>query len=210
MVHISSQVPLGVTLAYTAFIAVLVPVYLYRYGWTNFLYFCDIALVLTLVGLWIDSPLLISMSAVGILLPQLFWAFDYFANLFGLPVSGMTDYMFEKERSRFLRGLSLFHGWLPFLLLYLVWCMGYDGRALLAWTALSTIVLPICYFLMPPSQPDPGLTPVNINMVWGFSDRAKQTLVSPNVWFLGLLIGLPLLVYWPTHLLLQYFFKPAG
>ena len=190
--------------------AVLIPVYLHRYGWTNFLYFCDIALVLTLAGLWIDSPLLISMSAVGILLPQLFWAFDYFANLFGLPVSGMTDYMFEKERSLFLRGLSLFHGWLPFLLLYLVWCMGYDGRALLAWTVLSTIVLPVCYFLMPPSQPDPGLTPVNINMVWGFSDRAPQTLVSPNVWFLGLLIGLPILIYWPTHLLLQFFFKPAG
>ena len=50
--------------------------------------------------------------------------------------------------------------------------------------SLSRIVLPICYFLMPPSQPDPGMTPVNINMVWGFSDRAPQTLVPPNVWFL--------------------------
>lgn len=203
MAQLPLQVPLALMILYTVFMAVLVPVYLRRYGWTNFLYFCDIALVLTLVGLWIDSPLLISMSAVGILLPQIFWALDYVANLLGLPVSGMTDYMFEKERSRFLRGLSLFHGWLPFLLLYLVWRMGYDDRAFLAWTALSTIVLPICYFLMPRSQPDPGMTPVNINMVWGFSDRAPQTFVSPNVWFLGLLIGLPILVYWPTHLLLR-------
>lgn len=190
--------------------AVLVPVYLARYGWTNFLYFCDIALVLTLAGLWLDSPLLISMCAVGILIPQIFWALDYIANLFGLPTSGMTDYMFEKERSRFLRGLSLFHGWLPFLLLYLVWCTGYDPRALLAWTVLSTIVLPICYFFMPPSQPDPGMTPVNINMVYGFSDRAPQTLVPPQVWFLGLLIGLPILVYWPTHLFLRWFMPVAG
>jgi hypothetical protein len=204
-----ANVPLAVTLVYTAFMAVLIPVYLYRYGPTNFLYFCDIALLLTLAGLWLDWPLLISMSAVGILIPQIFWALDYVANIFGLPVSGMTDYMFEKERSLFLRGLSLFHGWLPFLLLYLVWCMGYDGRALLAWTLLSCAVLPVCYFLLPPSQPDLGLTPVNINMVSGFSDRAPQTLVPPHVWFLGLLIGLPILVYWPTHLLLSAFMPVA-
>ena len=61
---------------------------------------------------------------------------DYVANLVRLPVTGMTDYMFEKQRSLFLRGLSLFHGWLPFLLLYLVWRMGYDPRALTAWTCV--------------------------------------------------------------------------
>ncbi len=204
-----ANVPLAVTLVYTAFMAVLIPVYLTRYGPTNFLYFCDLALLLTLAGLWFDSPLLVSMSAVGILIPQIFWVLDFIANIFGLPVSGMTDYMFEKQRSLFLRGLSLFHGWLPFLLLYLVWCMGYDGRALLAWTILSCVVLPICYFWLPPSQPDPGMTPVNINMVTGFSDRAPQTLVPPLVWFLGLLIGLPILVYWPTHLLLGAFMPPA-
>ena len=205
-----SSVPLAVTLTYTAFMAVLVPIYLYRYGWTNFLYFCDIALLLTLAGLWLDWPLLISMSAVGLLVPQLFWALDYVANLFGLPVSGMTDYMFEKQRSVFLRGLSLFHGWLPFLLLYLVWCMGYDSRGFLAWTVLSFVVLPICYFLMPPSQPDPGMTPVNINMVHGFSDRTPQTMMPPLAWFFTLLIGLPVRVYWPTHLFLKAIMPQAA
>jgi hypothetical protein len=62
---------------------------------------------------------------------------------------------------------------------------------------------------LPPSQPDPGMTPVNINMVYGFSDRAPQTLMPPRLWFLGLLIGLPVLVYWPTHLLLGAFMPPA-
>ena len=46
--------------------AVLVPVYWYYYGPTNFLYFCDVALFLTLAGIWLESPLLISMCAVGI------------------------------------------------------------------------------------------------------------------------------------------------
>jgi hypothetical protein len=200
---------LAVKLAYTAFMAVLIPVYLREYGWTNFLYFCDLALLLTLAGLWLDNPLLISMSAVGLLLPQALWVFDYIFNLFGLKTTGLTDYMFDKERSLFLRGLSLFHGWLPFLLVYLVWQMGYDSRGLIAWTIVSCIVLPVCYFLMPPAQPDPGMTPVNINMVWGLDDRQPQAWMSPNAWFALLFFGLPVAVYWPTHLMLQYFFRAA-
>ena len=35
------RIPLWLKLAYTAFMAVLVPVYLRNYGPTNFLYFCD-------------------------------------------------------------------------------------------------------------------------------------------------------------------------
>src|SRR5262249_42233071 len=42
-----------------AFMAVLVPVYLRNSGPTNFLYFCDVALIITLVGIWIESPLLV-------------------------------------------------------------------------------------------------------------------------------------------------------
>jgi hypothetical protein len=56
---------------------------------------------------------------------------------------------------------------------------------------------------MPPPQPDPGLTPVNINYVWGMSDTAPQTWVSPAGWLAGLLIGMPLLLFVPTHVLLE-------
>jgi hypothetical protein len=201
---------LAIKLLYTAFMAVLIPVYLYRYGWTNFLYFCDLALLFTLAGLWLENPLLISMCAVGLLLPQALWVVDYIFNLFGLKTTGLTNYMLESHRSLFLRGLSLFHGWLPFLLLYLVWEMGYDSRGFIAWTIVSCIVLPICYVFMPPAQPDPGMTPVNINLVWGFDDRRAQTWMSPNAWFALLFFGLPVAVYWPTHLLLQALFRPAG
>ena len=203
------RVPLWLKLAYTAFMAMLVPVYLYYYGPTNFLYFCDIALLLTLVGIWIESPLLISMCAVGILGSQALWVIDFLVRLFGASLIGMTDYMFEAHRSLFLRGLSLFHGWLPFLLAYLVWKMGYDRRAFLAWTALAWVLLLICFFFMPPPRPDAGLTPVNINYVWGPSDYAPQTWVSPWVWFLGLMIGLPIVLFAPVHFLLLRFAPPA-
>jgi hypothetical protein len=196
----SSRVPLWLKLVYTAFMAVLIPVYWYYYGPTNFLYFCDVALILTLIGIWIESPLLISMCAVGIVLPQTIWVIDFVVRIFGVSLLGMTDYMF-KDTSVFLRGLSLFHGWIPFLLTYLVAVLGYDRRAFLAWTVLAWVLILICFFFMPPPNPNAGLTPVNINYVWGPSDDAAQTWVSPGVWFLGLMVGMPLLLFLPVHLL---------
>jgi hypothetical protein len=119
------RIPLWLKLAYTGFMAVLVPVYLRNYGPTNFLYFCDVALIITLVGIWIESPLLVSMCAVGIIASQTLWLIDFFSNLIGHPLTGLTDYMFMADHSLFLRGLSPFHGWLPILLVYLVWRLGY-------------------------------------------------------------------------------------
>ena len=210
MAQTASRLPLAFKLAYTAFVAVLVPVYWYYYGPTNFLYFCDVALLLTLVGLWLDSPLLISMCAVGILLPQALWVIDFAGNLIGMPVTGMTDYMFKHENSLLLRGLSLFHGWLPFLLAYLVWMLGYDGRGFPGWTVLAWALILIAYFFMPPPNPNAGVVPVNINYVFGPSDTAAQTWVSPAVWVAGMMIGMPLLFFWPVHLLLsRYAPRPA-
>ncbi len=102
-----SKIPLWLKLAYSTFMAVLLPVYYVNYGPTNFLYFCDVALLLTLVGVWRESALLISMSAVGILIPQMVWVADFMAHLVGFPLTGMTAYMFNPASSRFLRGLSL-------------------------------------------------------------------------------------------------------
>lgn len=111
-------IPLWLKVAYTAFMAVLVPVYWSHYGPTNFLYFCDVALLLTLAAVWLESPLLASIPAAGILIPQMFWVVDFGAHLVGFKITGMTDYMFEAQRPLFLRELSFFHGWLPFLLLF--------------------------------------------------------------------------------------------
>src|ERR1043166_9029704 len=109
MTRTAGVLPLWLKLAYSAFLAVLIPVYLYYYGPTNFLYFCDVALLLTLVGLWTESSLLISMCAVGIVFVQMVWVADFIGHFFGVSLLGMTDYMF-KDSSLFLRGLSLFHG----------------------------------------------------------------------------------------------------
>src|SRR5271167_2593185 len=88
--------------------AVLLPVYWYYYGPTNFLYACDLALILTLIGVWTESALLISMCLVGIGAIQALWVVDYLGNLVGIHVTGVTDYMFESQHSPFLRGLPSF------------------------------------------------------------------------------------------------------
>lgn len=203
LVATTNRLPLWLKLVYTAFMAVLVPVYWANYGPTNFLYFCDVALLITLVAVWSESALLVSMCAVGIIGSQSLWVIDFLSNLVGLPLTGLTDYMFAADHSLFLRSLSLFHGWLPFLLVYLVWRLGYDGRGLPAWTVLAWMLIVICFFFMPPPQPNPGLTPVNIDYVWGFSDIEAQHWISPALWVAGLMILMPILLFVPTHFLLR-------
>jgi hypothetical protein len=148
------------------------------------------------------------MAAVGILIPQALWVADFLGTLVGIPLVGMTAYMFDSVIPFFVRGLSFFHFWLPFFLLYLLRCVGYDKRALVAWTATAWVLMAIAFFLLPASLAevsDPN-TPVNVNYVWGMSSESPQTSVHPLVWLAGMAIGLPLLIYGPTHLALRTWF----
>jgi hypothetical protein len=203
-------VPLWVKVAYTAFMVVLVPFYLHEYGPTNFLYFCDVALFLTLAAVWLESPLLASMPAVGILLPQALWMVDFLGTAVGLPITHMTDYMYDPGRPLFTRGLSFFHFWLPLFLVWLVWRLGYDRRAFVAWTVLAWILLLVCYFLMPgpPVSAENPNRPVNINYVFGLSDKEAQQWMPGWVYFTLLLVGMPLLIFLPTHFVLSRLFPP--
>lgn len=202
------RVPFLIKCLFTAFMAVLVPVYLKNYGPTNFLYFCDVALILTLIGVWTENRLLISMCAVGILIPQGLWVVDFLVQLTGHTFTGMTAYMFDERRSLFLRGLSFFHGWLPFLLVYLLAKLGYDRRALPAWTALAWALCLVCFFFLPPAGanlPDPN-TPVNVDYVYGFTDSAPQTWLPTGVFLAVWMMVLPVLAYLPTNFVLRKLF----
>jgi hypothetical protein len=198
---------MALKVGYSAFVAVLVPFYWQLYGPTNFLYFCDLALFLTLGAVWTEHPLPASMAAVGILLPQAFWMADFLSTAAGFPLLGMTGYMFDPDKPLFTRGLSFFHFWLPILLVYLVRRLGYDRRALAAWSGLAVVVLLICFFLLPAPPPpaaDPNL-PVNVNYVYGLSDEKPQSWMHPHGYFGLVLVSLPVAVYLPTHLLLRRF-----
>ena len=200
-----SRVPLWLKIAYTVFLAVMIPVYLVHYGPTNFFYFCDVALLLTFVGIWREDALLVSIPAVGIIFPQILWCLDFFLQLAGVEFTGLTAYMFDENRSLFLRGLSLFHGWLPFLLLYVVLKLGYDRRALAIWSGMVIVLSLIAFFLLPPAGAilsDPAL-PRNVNYVFGLDDTQAQTFLPPllylGVWIAAMIVIAAL----PTHFLLK-------
>jgi hypothetical protein len=194
--HHNKKIPRWIKFSYTLFLCILVPVYAVQYGAANFLWFSDIALLATLVALWRESRLLVSMQAVSVLLLESVWMLDFLSGLLtGSSPFGLAAYMFDSTLSRFLRALSLFHLVLPPLLLWLVYRLGYDTRAWLAQTLVAWVVLPVCYFFTTPTA--------NINWVFG-PGQQPQTWMSPSLYFLLVMLVFPLGVYLPTHALLRW------
>jgi hypothetical protein len=194
------QIPLWLKLAYTLFVAILVPIYWQAYTPANFLWFCDVALLATVAALWWESRLLASMMAVAITVPQLLWVIDFVGRLVtGSHLISMSEYMFDPSIPLYVRALSSFHGWLPFLLLWLVWRLGYDRRALLAQTVLCWAVLLVSYAVLS----DPSGPAGNVNKIFGPRDDAVQTWMAAPLWLAVLMAAYPLVFYVPTHLVLR-------
>ncbi len=188
-----AEIPVSLKISYTLFLGVLVAVYLRDYGPGNFLWFSDLALLVLLIALWRESALLSSMAAVGTLVFELGWNFDF---LTGGRLVGGVDYMFDPAMPLYLRGLSLFHVALPVLQIWLIYRLGYDGRALYAQTLAVWIVLPLTYLLTEPAD--------NVN--WAFGLGGPQSAFDPLVYLAFLMVALPLVVCVPTHLVLQMLF----
>lgn len=200
--------PLWLKITYTAFLAVLVPYYWRAYSPWNFLYFCDVALLITGVALWTESRLLVSLECVAILLPQTFWVIDFGARAAGFKLLGMTDYMFNPSLPLFTRALSSFHGWLPFLLVYMLRRTGYDHRAYVVQIGIGLALIWACFFFapMPPAPVDQPNLAVNVNYVWGPDDHHPQTWMPAAAWVM-LLSGIFVAgIYTPTHVVLRKVF----
>jgi hypothetical protein len=192
--------PLWLRLAWTAFVAVLVPVYWTEYGPQNFLWFSDIALFAIALALWTRHPLIGSMAAVGVLALELLWVLDFLVLLVtGTSAVGLTQYMLRDDIPAYVRALSLFHLAIPPVLVWMLHRWGYDRRALLAQTLLAWVVLPVTYAVTEPAY--------NIN--WAFGPGEDPQQLAPPLVYLGvLMVALPLIVYVPSHLLLRLFFRP--
>ena len=191
-----STVPLWLKLGYTLFLFVLVPVYWVKYKPANFLWFSDIALFTIGIALWAESRMLVSMMAVGVLGLELVWNVDYFGHLMrGKPVLGLSDYMFDENKTLFLRGLSLFHVFLPAIVIWLLIEWGYDPRAIYWQTLLTWVVLPLVYLFTDPKE--------NINWVFGPGNN-PQTRISPRLYFWMLMLFYPVCIFLPSHFLLKW------
>ena len=139
-----------------------------------------------------------SMILISIGLLELMWVVDFLARLtVGVSVTGLSAYMFDSKISLSIRALSLFHIVLPIIVVWMVFRLGYDGRALLAQTALTWLVLPMSYLLTKSSE--------NVNWVHGFGSEPQRRM-SPRLYLALLMLLFPLVIYLPTHLVLSALF----
>jgi len=189
------RVPLWLKIGWTLWLIVWAPLYWRQYGAQNFLFFCDIGNVLIGLGLWLESPLIVSWMACGLLLFQTLYTIDLAgALLMGGHFAGGTDYMFDPHLSLLIRLLSLFHVVTPPLLLWAIWRLGYDRRGWMLQTLQTWVVVTTNYFWRPEQD---------VNWARGPFFH-EQHAMPGTVYLLGYLLVVPLCVYFPTHVFLSW------
>jgi len=189
------RIPLWLKIGWTLWLAVWAPLYLRQYGAQNFLYFCDLGNVLIGIGLWLESPLIFSWAACGLLIFQTLYTIDLGgALLSGRHVVGGTEYMFDPHLPLIIRLLSLFHVVTPPLLIWAILRLGYDPRGWKLQTLTAWIVVPINYFWRPEQD---------VNWARGLFFR-EQHVVPGSIYLLIYLTVVPLCIYFPTHLFLKW------
>lgn len=197
---VQERLSIWLKLFYSAFLCLLIPVYWWHYGPQNFLWGCDIALFLALVALWREWSLPASMAILITLVPDVIWNLDYFGRLIaGIDLLGIdaTIYMFTDTIPFFVRALSLFHLFLVLLLVWIIYRIGYDRRALVLQIGLSWSVLILSYLFTDPER--------NINYVFTTAPSLPEWLSG---WTLVgfMMIIVPVIFHLPAHFLMMHLF----
>ena len=186
----------------SVWVALLLPTY-WQSTPLGLLWSCNVALLVTCAGLWLESSLLVSIAALGIVWWQLLWVLDFLIHLgTGISTLGMSNYMFDQKFSRFSLGLSLYHGWLPFVLLWALSRLRYDHRALL----LQTLVAWAVFLLSAIVTTDLTGPAGNLNMIYGLSETMPQTWMAPRLWLVLVMVLWPASVYVPCHFIFRRVF----
>jgi hypothetical protein len=180
---------------------VWLPAYFRVWGLANLLHLCDVAVILTVVGVWWANSLLLSSQAVSSLAVGVLWITDVGWRLAtGRILLGGTDYMWDVRYPLWVRLLSTFHIGLPLVLLWTLRKVGYDKRALGLQAGIAAILLIVSRFL-----------PAVLNMNYSYQDPVLHRAWGPSPAHLAFIfIVLVVLIYWPTHLLLVWLFRASG
>ncbi|MBI3856226.1 MAG: hypothetical protein HY293_11105 [Planctomycetes bacterium] len=180
--------------------AVWLPLYWKQWGPSTFLWFCDLANFVILAALWRESPLLFSWQAVSVLLFQIAFTVDVVGRaLLGRHLVGGTEWVFNDGAiPLYIKALSVgMHLAAPPLLLWSIRKLGYDRRALVCQIATVCVLLPGCWLGWDAT--------LNLNWVWKPFNK-PQTVMAPGLYLLVCIVGYTLLVFLPTHLLLNRLF----
>jgi hypothetical protein len=198
---IRMRLPLWLKFGWTLWVGIWIPIYWRQYGVQNFLQFCDLGNLLIMIALWSESALIFSWQAVGLLIFQTLFIVDVLAAfLTGHHLIGGTEYMFDPTIPLFIRLLSLFHLITPPLLIWVLYRLGYDRRAWKYATVTTWIVVLVNYLWRPEKD---------VNWVRGLFYR-EQHFVPSWLYLLTYMIVVPLIIYFPTHLLLRWWSERTG
>ena len=183
-------------------IVVWLPAYARVWGWSNFLHLCDLAVILTCLGLALGNKLLLSSQAVASLLSSVAWCVDAGSRLItGRHAFGGTEYMWDPHYPLWVRLLSLFHLAMPAILLWTMRRAGYDPRGLAAQSAIAAGLLAVSRFFSPELNLNYAYRDPVLHRAWG----------PPPVHLAVIFLALVALLYWPTHLLLcRLFARPPA
>jgi hypothetical protein len=169
------------------------------WGPANFLHLCDVAVILSCIGIWDRNPLLISSQAVSSVVIDLVWSFDVAARiLLGRHAIGGTEYLFDSTYPLWVRTLSLFHIVMPVILIWSLSRLGYNRRG---WKLQAAIALPILIASR-------FFTPKD-NLNFAVADPFFRRSLGPAPVHIAITyLALVLAIYLPTHLLLVRLFPP--
>ena len=184
-----------------AWLLVYLPTYHAAYGALNFLFLCNIGVILTALGLIVRSRLLISSQGVAAPVIAVAWAIDAgWKLLTGDFLYGGTAYMWDPVFPLFARLLSLYHLVWPLLLWAVLRRIGYDPRGWPLQAAVAALAVLAGRLLGPAAD--------NINFAWTDPFLGRQ--LGPAALHLLLTWGaLAAIAYGFSHWLLRRVFPPA-
>jgi hypothetical protein len=194
------QFPTWLRVIALLWLAAWIPIYWYIWGASSFLFLCDIAVLLTCIGIWTNSPLLISSQAVSSLVVDSFWIIDVAWMLAAhRHVLGGTEYFFDSHYPLWVRSISLFHVILPVALILALRRVGYDPRGFRLQALISAAAIIASRF-----------AGAGRNINFAFTDPFLRRSIGPApvhvAFIVAVLVGA---IYFPTHLLLSRVFRRA-
>jgi hypothetical protein len=180
--------------AAAVWLVLFIAVYGWAYGAANFIRLCDVAVILTCLGILSGSALLVSSQAVSSLVVDLAWDLDLLWQLLlGRPLIGGTEYMWDTRFPLGVRLMSLFHVAWPPLLITVLRRHGYDPRGFPLQCLIAAAVLVASRFILPGE-----------NLNYAFRDPFFHRAWGPAPVHIALTFAvLVAAVYWPTHRLLR-------
>jgi hypothetical protein len=188
------EVPEWIRWSALIWLGVWFPAYWYTWGAANFLHLCDIAVILTCIGLWTSSALIISSQAVASLLIDVVWVLDVgWRFITGHDLVGGVDYLFDPRYALWVRLLSLFHLIMLPLLVWALQRLGYDPRGVKLQVGIAFLLFISSRFSQPQENINFAFTDPFLHRQWG--PAPVHLTIS--------LLFVTIVIYLPTHLLLR-------